>query len=388
MNDKYTSANKNYKNNSIVLKKLLDKKISLPLLDEVEYPLIQYYDVNNKGTDYVVGDIHNQFKKLDQQLKKLNFNTAIDRLFCVGDLIDRGCEGDNDGYQVLELLNKDWFYSIRGNHEDLLLTLLSLPKEQTQFCLDLAIKNGGDWLFDDPLLESELSQYCINELHHVKNEFTFNQLMNDFPKVKDLYQELSQLPYVIQIGDDIGIVHAELPLYIRDWSELINQVKSYSMDTLESLLWGRQRISYDINDVIAGIKIIYCGHSITQKADNYGNLRNIDTGSYARKETLLHIEEVDPEIDYGISDTVVSSSLTSDDIVSYHQNDGFSYVRFSELSEENQVLYQLFSRGKTCPVIEGEKIVYYSHDYDYFLSLKNQYLKKYNRLDEFKASIN
>ncbi len=358
--------------------------ISLPSLCESEPTLIQHFDVNVSGTDFVVGDIHNQFTQLKKQLESLNFDKNNDRLFCVGDLIDRGSQADDNGYAVLDYLTQKWFYSIRGNHEDLILSLLSLPENATQPCFDLAQKNGADWLFDgDPKLLSTLNQYCLNESSNVTNKLTFEQLLNSFPSAKSLYQAFYQLPYIIQIGDNIGIIHAEVPLYIRQWSELINEVKSHSMDTLESLLWGRKRISYDINDRISGIDVIFCGHSITQEADNYGNHRNIDTGAYARKGSTLHIEKINPDFDYGIDPSAGATSLSSDDIVSYHQKDNVSYVRLSELSPENKMLYLLFHQGKTSPDIEGEKNIFYAQDYDYFLSLKNQYLNQYHSLDEF-----
>lgn len=53
---------------------------------------MQHFEPNKVGRDFVVGDIHGCFGKLTDNLKQLNFNFDIDRLFCTGDLVDRGPE--------------------------------------------------------------------------------------------------------------------------------------------------------------------------------------------------------------------------------------------------------------------------------------------------------
>ena len=45
---------------------------------------------NKIGRDFIVGDVHGHFKLLELLLKKVDFNERIDRIFSVGDLIDRG----------------------------------------------------------------------------------------------------------------------------------------------------------------------------------------------------------------------------------------------------------------------------------------------------------
>jgi len=98
-------------------------------------------------------------------------------------------------------------------------------------------------------------------------------------------------PYIIQIGD-IGIVHAEVPLFINGWDELLEKTEKQHIDTLISLLWGRKRIERDVNKNISGIEKIYCGHSIVQEQDNYANHRFIDTGAYLKVENRLYIEKI------------------------------------------------------------------------------------------------
>ncbi len=368
---------------SIILKKLLDKDTQLPLLNnESNVSLIQYFDENKKGCDYVVGDIHNQFNKLSKQLKALDFDVSKDRLFAVGDLIDRGDNEGNNGLDVLSYLSQDWFHSLRGNHEDLILSLLSLPEKSTQTLYDLALKNGAKWLFDaDAPLKSDLYQYGMNETNDIQNELTFEQLMHEHPLAASLYSAFIKLPLIIQIGKNIAMVHAEVPLEIKSWSEVKDKVMSQDPDMLDSLVWGRERVDKDINVDIAGISVIFCGHSIHQQAENYGNHRVIDTGAYAREENLLHIEKIDYQYQCTI-DKNVRRALAEDDFVNYHDTKSFSYVRLEEMSEENKELFECFVIGRSRPIIDGEGKTFFKSDYQEFLSLKESYLKKYHGVSE------
>jgi len=50
--------------------------------------------------EFVITDIHGQYKKLKQVFEKAEFNIWNDRLFCLGDLCDRG----PDSKKVIDLL--------------------------------------------------------------------------------------------------------------------------------------------------------------------------------------------------------------------------------------------------------------------------------------------
>jgi hypothetical protein len=54
--------------------------------------LVRHLDANQVGRDFVVGDIHGCFSKLSAELERLRFDRDVDRLFSVGDLVDRGPE--------------------------------------------------------------------------------------------------------------------------------------------------------------------------------------------------------------------------------------------------------------------------------------------------------
>ena len=71
------------------------------------------------GRDFVVGDIHGAYDLVLQAMNEARFNPNTDRLFAVGDLIDRGL----GSRRCLKFLAQPYVYAVRGNHEDMLLDL-------------------------------------------------------------------------------------------------------------------------------------------------------------------------------------------------------------------------------------------------------------------------
>lgn len=69
---------------------------------------------NERGRDFAVGDVHGHFSRLQASLDQLGFDPGRDRLFSVGDLVDRGPESE----AALEWLAQPWFHAVQGNHED------------------------------------------------------------------------------------------------------------------------------------------------------------------------------------------------------------------------------------------------------------------------------
>ena len=45
---------------------------------------------NETGRDFVIGDVHGEYDTLEAMLAELEFHPGRDRLFALGDLIDRG----------------------------------------------------------------------------------------------------------------------------------------------------------------------------------------------------------------------------------------------------------------------------------------------------------
>lgn len=79
--------------------------------------LISKVQSNTVGIDYICSDVHGHFSLLQDKLDQAGFDPYVDRLFSLGDLIDRGPECE----EVLTWLQYDWFYAIQGNHERMLI---------------------------------------------------------------------------------------------------------------------------------------------------------------------------------------------------------------------------------------------------------------------------
>lgn len=76
---------------------------------------------------YVTADVHGYFSQLKSALTELGFfeDQGPHKLIVCGDLYDRGTEALALQAFILELLSKDQVILIRGNHEDLTLSLLN-----------------------------------------------------------------------------------------------------------------------------------------------------------------------------------------------------------------------------------------------------------------------
>ena len=99
---------------------------------------IHRFDTNTIGRDFAVGDIHGCFSALQKALDTIGFDPASDRLFSVGDLVDRGPES----HLVLAWLDQPWFYAIFGNHDLMAWSrALGLPFHEVDHLI-----HGGEWL--------------------------------------------------------------------------------------------------------------------------------------------------------------------------------------------------------------------------------------------------
>ena len=86
----------------------------------------RYFRRNQRGRDFVVSDLHGRLDRLDYRLEQQGFDPERDRLFAVGDLVDRG---DNSA-ALVERLEERWFFSVLGNHELMLLDALADPHRE------------------------------------------------------------------------------------------------------------------------------------------------------------------------------------------------------------------------------------------------------------------
>lgn len=242
---------------------------------------IQYLLKNSKGRDFVCGDLHGCFDLLEDKLKSVHFDPSQDRLFSVGDNIDRG----TDSSKALHYFQQDWFYSIRGNHEQMFLdwcieTIPSFRAEAFRF----HIHNGGIWVAD----------YLGVHIQDLADEILEDQPITEkYPALNRWIEAINQLPYAIEIKSSrkkIGLIHAEIPKGVS-WTSLETELNKTSV--LFSTLYSRKYIHCTrlLPYRIKGVDEIYCGHTIVKTRKTRGNVHYIDTGAFSHDNlTLIQLE--------------------------------------------------------------------------------------------------
>lgn len=153
--------------------------------------LVEHSRHNASGRDFVVGDLHGCYAELVSALSSVGFDASCDRLFSVGDLVDRG----TDSLSTLRLLKEPWFFAVQGNHESMMLSAFDRYDSSYHLPTDFVF-NGGSWAYG---LSSDDQQELVDEL---------------LPLVEGL-------PYVRSVMDENGevafhVAHAELMTSARD----------------------------------------------------------------------------------------------------------------------------------------------------------------------------
>lgn len=209
--------------------------------------------INKKGIDYVVSDIHGCHDKLICKLTSVNFDFSKDRLFSVGDIIDRG----PDSLKCLGLLNEHWFYSVRGNH-----CQAAIDYSRGQMPAWEYSQWGGQWFIDLPDDQRQ-----------------------------SIASVLDDLPWVIQlktVNGVIGIVHSQ-PVKIDgeyNWKRFIKAIKDNEI--LRGFKTIRNECTFDRSIVsnetelkgnIPGVLAVVGGHSTIPEPLKQHNFYCVDTGA-------------------------------------------------------------------------------------------------------------
>ena len=212
------------------------------------------YEKNAVGSDYVVGDIHGCFSKLRVMLEEMGFDQTKDRLFSVGDLVDRGPESE----LACEWLAEPWFHAVRGNHEQ-----MAIDAANGMFDYGTYVYNGGAWF--------------LGLTAHERRQFA---------------DAFSALPITMEIDTPdglVGIVHGECPT--DTWERLKNELAGDRADLFaQACLWGRERITSRLRDDVNGVAKVFVGHTPVTEPVTLGNVHYIDTGAvFGRPLTIVKI---------------------------------------------------------------------------------------------------
>ncbi len=195
---------------------------------------LKRFDANARGRDFFVGDLHGCYQLFFRELDSAGFDPSMDRVFSVGDLVDRG----PDSARCLELVEQPWFHAVAGNHEAMMADALD-GEDPT-----LWIMNGGDWFFRD---DADDWRGRAREL-------------------------LRQLPLAMEVpvaGRRIGVIHADVTS--GHWGEFRE----------DQDIWSRNRIAVGGTGPVAEIDLVVVGHSILGEVSVVDNVVHIDTGAFA-----------------------------------------------------------------------------------------------------------
>ncbi len=233
----------------------------------------RHFEKNKKGRDFVVGDLHGCIELLKTKMQQVNFDTTKDRVFSVGDLVDRGPHS----LKTFALIDEPWFFCTLSNHEAMLLNYLGLYHSNYHRPMDF-IGNGGVWL------EQEMNEADNRAL------------------VVHLVKKALQTPLYISVDGDIpfNIAHGELQ--VDNQQELKQMVDKWLPRGYgDNPVWARGNIhqlqmenavEMDIDkypcviDTLCpldkDIDLTYVGHTIVKKICVRNSHIYIDQGAYQK----------------------------------------------------------------------------------------------------------
>jgi serine/threonine protein phosphatase 1 len=224
------------------------------------------FPINGKGRDFVVGDIHGMFAHLQALLLRIDFNPELDRLFSVGDLVDRG----PSSREALRWLRLSWFHACRGNHEQFAID--SVLPEELEYWVHY---NGGGWWMD-----------LSNEERRV-----FREAFLGMP----LAMEVETASGVV------GVVHADVPPALT-WDRFARLLSAGHSDIALYAMCSRHRVQGGderLGPVAGEVSRVYCGHTPVREPVAVDNVYFIDTGAvYIRDgytDARLTLIQIHPE---------------------------------------------------------------------------------------------
>lgn len=214
-----------------------------------KHKAVQKFSLNEDGRDFVVGDIHGSYDLVIDAMRQAKFNPSKDRLFAVGDLIDRGPGSP----RCAKFLAQPYVHAVRGNHEDMLLELYEdgVPDEAV---LPVVCRyNGLNWW----LAVAENTR-------------------------QEILGAIRKLPLAIEVETrrgTVGLVHADVPSGM-DWSKFLALIESGDKQAIQTCLWGRTRIEHGDESGVPGVGRVFVGHTPQWNGlSRFGNVYAIDTGA-------------------------------------------------------------------------------------------------------------
>jgi serine/threonine protein phosphatase 1 len=236
---------------------------------------------NADGRDFVVGDLHGHRGLLELELDDLGFDPTRDRVFSVGDLIDRG----PDSLATLRLIEEPWFHAVLGNHELKLLEYLGYYASRLA-SRKAGMSGAGDWVIDaiskHPKAFDRLAARvaALPLAMHVEDDVGFNVTHGDLHPIGSRQKVLLREP-------TIGVHDAEAAASSR-----VGFGAAMEASLLE-LRFGRRPVRISASPM-GTLPITYAGHSRSRQIVVHDSYVYIDQGVCAA--TLPRIDPTPPTV--------------------------------------------------------------------------------------------
>jgi serine/threonine protein phosphatase 1 len=258
--------------------------------------VIRSLPANYQGKDYVVGDLHGCYDLLQRVLNEVDFNQTRDRLFSVGDLIDRG----SDSLACLQLLAEPWFYAVKGNHEDLMLEFFQSYRRDGHL-EDLKDVYGTRFLWYGG---SWTERYFQADKHRMSLAFDRGLALAE------------DLPMILVVGEGenrFHVIHSDLvrrggrkgasPVWLDSDIDCWLAEDAIPASVEDSLLWSRslmssERVRQCNARFQAGLSPTFCGHTYAARPRQALSHICIDTGAFVSMENF---EDDDVDADFGLT---------------------------------------------------------------------------------------
>lgn len=207
------------------------------------------FSINTSGRDFVVGDLHGMYDALYSAMHAVGFVPGMDRLFCVGDMVDFGAASA----RCMEILSIPGVHTVRGYREQRILSLYGASVADEEEALFHQYHDGGAWW-------ARLRNY---ERQHILERF-------------------GQLPWAIEIRTEkgrVGIVHADVPRALA-WDTFTDMLQHGDRLMQFTAIAGTASAHAQDEAEVQGLWRLYVGHAVQQGgARQLGNVVMIDTGA-------------------------------------------------------------------------------------------------------------
>lgn len=208
---------------------------------------------NNTGRDFVVGDIHGTFDVLRRAMYKAGFDEKKDRLFLLGDYLNRG----KYSLDAIEFLSYSFVRAIKGNHEIMFLDLFDGQTLNTRLLSEYQSQQG---------LFTWVKEATMTQLQKLRNAILQLPTAREVPTPRGL----------------VGFVHADVPQG-WNWEEFKSAMLTQHKPLLNYAVWNRTRVENSIDTGVEGVGRLFVGHTVVKSVHRLGNVYYMDTGSTFRE---------------------------------------------------------------------------------------------------------